>query len=263
VRVTGKLSADDVMRMSVDQIARQIFALAKHYGSGVPPGAFAFRMIYENLIAGLLSPQLEAKVEDAFFRLMDRNLVRWHEGNNAIFANYSLTERGRSSHFADGKIDDPDPLVGDIERKIGCPLDAVAKEYLRESVAAFHDGRLLSSQFCLGAVAERVAFLVRDWIVDLIPAGNKLRRLTLVGQVVSGLPTALAELHKARAEWASQIDEFADCLESCAGIYRRTRNEVGHPTEVRLIDEDEVAMMMSAMRRLYIPAAYRLLVLSA
>jgi hypothetical protein len=258
----GTLSADDIVRMSVDQIAREVFGLAKHLGSGVG-STFGYRDIWGRLIVGSVGPDLETKVDDAFFRLVDRNLVRWFQGDMARFANYALTERGRSSHFADGKIDDPEPFVGEIERKIGRALDSVAKEYLRESIASFHDGRLLSAQFCLGAVAERIAFLVRDWIVDLTPSGKKLKRVELVGQVVTGLAVALAELRKARPDWGSQVAEFADCLESCAGVYRRSRNEVGHPTEVRMIDEDEVAMMMSAMRRLYIPAAYRLLSLAA
>jgi len=249
------------MRMSIDQIARQMFAIAKHFGSdyGSP---FNVQAIRARLIAVPLSRELETKVQDAFFRLVDRNLVRWSEGSQATAAHYVLTERGRSSQFADGTIDDPDPVIGDVESRIARPLDPVAKQYLRESVAAFHDGRLLSAQFCLGAVAERIAFLVRDWVVDLTPAGEKLKKVEFVGQVVSGLPIALLELSKGRTDWAEQIDEFTECLEACAGVYRRTRNDVGHPTAVRQIDEDEVATMMSAMRRLYIPAAYGLLVLS-
>lgn len=259
--MSGRLSADELMRMSVDQIARRMFAVARHFGGGVR-SSFSFRTVWEAVVAGNLSPQLEMKAEDAFFRLVDRNLLRWTDGTPASFANYALTERGRASHFAEGSVDDPEPFIADVERKIGAPLDPVAKEYLREAVAAYHDGRLLSAQFCLGAVAERVAFLVRDWVADLIPGGERLKKKVLVGQVVSALPAALSELQKARPEWEGPIQEFADCLESCAGVYRRTRNEVGHPTEVRLIDDDEIAMMMSAMRRLYLPAAYRLIVLA-
>jgi hypothetical protein len=259
--VSGRLGLDDMRRMSIDQIARRMFAVAKQHGAGVR-SSFSFRTIWEAVVPGNLNGELEMKGEDAFYRLVDRNLVRWTEGTQASFANYALTERGRSSHFADGAVDDPEPFVADVERKIEGPLDPVAREYLREAVAAYHDGRLLSAQFCLGAVAERVAFLVRDWIADLTPEGERLKKKVLVGQVVSALPAALVELRKARPDWESPIEEFADCLESCAGVYRRTRNEVGHPTEVRLIDDDEIAMMMSAMRRLYLPAAYRLIALA-
>jgi hypothetical protein len=259
--VPGRMKIEDVQRASVDQIARRMFAVAKYRGSR-PASSFNFGDVWGSVIEGTLSPELQVKARDAFYRLVDRNLVRWDEGESAEKAYYTLTERGRSSRFDEGVLDDPEPFIGDVEGRIGRSLDPVAKEYLREAVAAYHDGRLLSAQFCLGAVAERLAFLARDWLAHMIADGGKLKKKDMVGQVVSALPAALLELRKNRPEWTNQIDALGDCLASCADVYRRTRNEVGHPTQVREIDEDEVAMMMSAMRRLYIPAVYGLVVLA-
>lgn len=252
----GQLTPDDVHRMTVDQISRRIFSLLPHLGDH-----FSQPLVRQRLFIGSLGPDLDRKVVDAFFRLQDRNLIRWWGGDSSVTANYMLTERGRSSRFGDGVIDDPEPFVGDVEARIAMPLDPVIKQYLTEAVTTFHYGRLLSAQFCLGAVAERVAFLVRDWLAPLVPSGKKLESIELVGQVVAALPKVLADVKKERADWERQIDAFTDLLESCASVYRRSRNELGHPTEVRSVDEEETSVMMSAMRTRYIPAAYALLAL--
>lgn len=250
----NQLSPDDIQRMSVDQLSRRLFQVAQHLRH------FNYIDLWARLVAGRVpNGPLETKVDDAFFRLVERHLVRWSEGPQATAAHYVLTERGRTSRFGDGAIDDPEPFIAEIQTRIGSPLDPVLRQYLEESVACFHYDRLLSSQFSLGAVAERVAFMVRDWAVELVQDGDKLNRLELVGHVVTALPKALEQIKKGRPDWSPQVEAFSDCLESCAGVYRRTRNEVGHPTVVREIDEEELTVMLKAMRSRYLPAAYDLL----
>lgn len=240
--------------ISIDQLARSIFKQVKSRG-----GLLNYAEAWQSMVAEPVGPEAKRQFDDAWFRLVDRNLIRWSEGLPLTRAFYQLTERGRSSRFEEGVIGDPDPAIGALEVAIGQTIDPVIRQYLREAVATFQDGRLLASQFCLGAVAERAAFLLRDWIEGKTPGGAKVAKATWVSEVIGLLTKELEVLKKGRLDWEAPLGDLIDCLESCAHVYRRSRNEVGHPTEVRNVDEDELAMMITAMQRRYLVCAYRVL----
>jgi hypothetical protein len=252
----GRLTADEMHQISVDQLARRIFKQIKVRGRHNYSG------VWSELIGQSLGLEAENKYDDAWFRLVDRNLIRWSEGTDSQRADYRLTERGKISRIDEGLIQDAEPSIGVVESTIRQSLDPVVKQYLREAIATFQDGRLLAAQFCLGAVAERVAFLLRDWIAGKTQANAKVLKAGSVSEVINRLIGALDELKKARADWEGPIADLLGCLESCAHVYRRSRNEIGHPTEVRDVNEDELAMMITAMQRRYLGCVYAVLALA-
>lgn len=247
-----KLAAQELDTISVDQLSRHIFKFLKWM-----QGDKSYPSVFGSIVVGAPSPLGKKRFDDAWFRLVDRGLIRWEEGPNARH-HYMLTERGESSRYGEGTVEDPEPSIAAVEGAIGKALDPVIKQYLQEAIATFHDGRLLASQFCIGAVAERVTFLVRDWITDKIQDGAKLAKKTKVGEIIDGLTAGLTELKKARPDIA-ELADLLDCVEHFAHAYRRSRNDVGHPTEVRDVNEDELAVLLTAMQRRYLPCAYKVL----
>jgi hypothetical protein len=243
-------------QISVDQLARLIFKQIK------ARGLHNYTSVWSELIGQALGKEAENKYDDAWFRLVDRNLIRWSEGPDSQRAYYRLTERGKISRIEEGLIQDAEPSIGVVESTIRQSLDPVVKQYLREAIATFQDGRLLAAQFCLGAVAERLAFLLKDWMAGKTPADAKVSKATIVSDLINRLIDALEELKKTTPAWAGPIGDLLGCLESCAHVYRTTRNEIGHPTEVRDVNEDELAMMITAMQRRYLVCVYAVLALA-
>jgi hypothetical protein len=251
------MNAADLHAISTEQLARTIFQQIKRRGLVT----FSHQDFWQAMVEGPVAKNDENKYLDAWFRLVDRGLIRWREGPSAL-AHHSLTELGKTSRFDEGVVDDPEPSVNALETAIGQRLDAVIRQYFLEAVAAYRYGRLLSAQFCIGAVAERMVFLVRDWAADKMADGKTLRKRELVGEVITHTAEALVELKKVRKEWTVAIDEFISYSKLGAEVYRRSRNEVGHPAEVRMIDDYDVALLISTMQRRFLPAAYGLLKLS-
>ena len=249
-----KLDAVKLAKTSVDQLSRQIFGYIRHAIPG-PRATFSFRDVQTRLVEGAIANEDGERYEDAWFRLVDRNLIRFVEGRSYL-DHYTLSERGRASTYHDGVIDEPDPTVAALEMSIGCALDPTAKQYLREAIATFRDRHLLASQFCVGAVSERIVFMLRDWIDGKAASVAKITKVNKVGEIIDALTTGFEELRKVRAD-LPEIADLLGCIEHFAHAYRRSRNEVGHPSEVREVNEDELALMLTAMQRRYVPTAYR------
>lgn len=255
---TPELSAVEMSTISVEHLARRIFDWAKRRAGTDGVHRIIEYLRCRNEFAGEhVDAAFELKFDDAFFRLVERGLIRWREGASYSTGNWTFTERGRGSNFGDVLVDDPEPALADLRATVGHDLDPVLSGYLREALAAYRAQRLTSAQICMGVVAERAAILLEGWLVQYTSLKTKSHRWA--SERLEECAKALAELKGKRPDLEKVIEALEDAMTYLGEEYRATRNEVAHPILPPKPDDDLLAAQLRALVRTYIPAVYRLI----
>ena len=145
-----------------------------------------------------------------------------------------LTSMGMKSDFDDGiefLVDKPQEIVNKLEQVTG-ELDKVVRHYYLESIRANQEGLYISSVICLGAASERAIHWLAQAIesysqthqkeIEKRRSGNISRLIKYLSDTV--IPNTLNE-YKDLTNLKKQLHTLAD-------IYRKNRNEAGHPKTV-------------------------------
>jgi hypothetical protein len=256
---------DEIENMSVEELSRHIFADFKRKPEG--------RRDYRGMLRGWM-PQgrstsfVEEKWEEAWFLLVDLGLIR--QTPDAIarraYDDFHLTARGKKSRYHELAFDEPNRELEKLQKRLDAPLDPVIQSYLREALNTVRDGHLLSCQFSLGVVAERVARVVAAWLKPLGCAEkliSKVSERTNAEDVIDAVIAGLKEFKGERAEFAEVTGSMLEALESLAQTYRRGRNEIAHPNPHEPPDPNEEFLRILAFNLLhtYVPQLYKLLAL--
>jgi hypothetical protein len=251
-----EFTSTQLQGMGIPQLSREIFKRIKELQG---PG-FRFTCIQKKFVElpADKHPEDEQHFEDAWFRLVDRNLIRWWE-HGTVLGSYHLTERGRISTYHQGVVDEPDEVIAAVEKETGT-LDPTIRQYLGEAFAAYHDQRLIAAQFFAGAVAERIVLMLHEWMHENArsPAGNAGRKNA--SELIEDLKARLKELKKKHKD-LPQIGKLGDCIEDLAHAYRRDRNDAGHPVAVIEPKEESLSAMLQVMKHQYLPRACAVLAL--
>lgn len=142
-----------------------------------------------------------------------------------------LTSIGMKSDF-DNEIlllvDKPQKIVNALEQEIGT-LDDVVKQYYLESLRAYQEGLYISSVICLGAASERAI----HWLAETIESDSetyqeeiKKRRDRSIFRLTEYLSNNVIP------NIFEEDNDLKDRLDTLADIYRKNRNEAGHPKGV-------------------------------
>ena len=145
------------------------------------------------------------------------------------------TSIGMKSDF-DGEVlllvDRPEEIVDALEQKIG-GLDLVVRQYYVESLRAYQEGLYILSVLGLGAASERAI----HWLAESIEARSpkyqakiKTRREGNISRLTEYLAnTIIPDIfgHDKDLE-----EELKDRLSGLGELYRKNRNEAGHPQTV-------------------------------
>ena len=149
------------------------------------------------------------------------------------FAVY-LTSIGKKSKIDEDVIllvDRPEEIVRALEQKVG-NLDPVVRQYYLESLRAYQEGLYISSVICLGAASERAI----HWLADTIesycdkyqqPIQQRRGKMSKLIKYLSD--SAIPIIFGADRSF---MGELQDLLNELGDLYRRNRNDAGHPKTV-------------------------------
>ena len=143
-----------------------------------------------------------------------------------------LTSIGMKSDFDDGiefLVDKPQEIVNKLEQVTG-ELDKVVRHYYLESIRANQEGLYISSVICLGAASERAI----PWLAEAIESYSQPYQKEIEKRRRSGNISRLIK-YLSDTVIPSTLDEYKDLkkqLDTLADIYRKNRNEAGHPKTV-------------------------------
>ena len=146
------------------------------------------------------------------------------------------TSIGMKSDF-DGEVlllvDRPEEIVDALEQTIG-GLDLVVRQYYVESLRAYQEGLYILSVLGLGAASERAI----HWLAESIEARSlkyqakiKTRREGNISRLTEYLAnTIIPDIfgHDKDLE-----EELKDRLSGLGKLYRKNRNEAGHPQTIK------------------------------
>ena len=145
------------------------------------------------------------------------------------------TSIGMKSDF-DGEVlllvDRPEEIVNALEQKIG-GLDLVVRQYYVESLRAYQEGLYILSVLGLGAASERAIHWLAESMETHSPkyqAKIKTRREGNISRLTEYLAnTIIPDIfgHDKDLE-----EELKDRLSGLGELYRKNRNEAGHPQTV-------------------------------
>ena len=200
------------------------------------------------------------KFYEAIGRLKQRGLLM--EANEWCCEGYSptvhgsvrLTSVGEKSDFDDGimiLVDDPYEIVQSLKKEIP-NLDGVVEQYYLESLRTCQNGFYTSSVICLGAASERTIRCLAEAVVQCYPGhksdvGSKRNIFELKNHLVDNRKKLFRCLDR------KMQDKIKDQFTGLADIYRKNRNEAGHPEEVAGDwKRDEQECYLSQFRRLAI-----------
>ena len=149
------------------------------------------------------------------------------------FAVY-LTSIGIKSKIDEGVIllvDKPEEIVRKLEQKVQ-NLDSVVRQYYLESLRAYQEGLYISSVICLGAASERAI----HWLADTIesycdkyqqPIQQRRGKMPKLIKYLSDSP--IPPIFGADKSF---MREMQDLLNELGNLYRKNRNDAGHPKTV-------------------------------
>lgn len=148
-----------------------------------------------------------------------------------------------------------------IESRTG-QIDDVAKMYLTESFRAAEANLWLSSVFMLGAAAERLIYVLSEYIDQLLanPATSAtLGNMSKVRQrkewIISQLPALQRRFPGHREAFMDVEDKF----DSLYNTYRYQRNNAGHPRDTLFSPDSVQVKTMLLSFGLYCQAVYAIL----
>lgn len=160
----------------------------------------------------------------------------------------------KSSFDDDGVIiliDDAQEIVNSLKEKVP-ELDPVVEQYYLESLRACQEGLYISSVICLGAASEKtIDCLVQAVTEKYSEHGKKLEKRRSISAQIK----YLSDKKNFRPIFGSIEDEMfkneiKEKLSGIAHIYRRNRNEAGHPGPISMdITRDEQQCYLNSFRR--------------
>lgn len=249
------MALPNIATITIDQLARECFRYFRENGR---PGEVSRYLDFNTVADALAGGRSSQKFEDAWFRLVDRGLIRWRSGGD-YSQWYMLTERGRTSRFHELAIDGPDEELARLVSKTG-PLDAVLDAYLAEAIRALRVDLVFSAQLALGIAAEQVAYLLQAWLLSR----SNSKKLAHPPNAAALIDECIVELEAVRKTRSGTPDEqairdMAEHMELLADVFRLSRNGVAHPKVVPEHSADSVATQLGAVLRTYVPALYEVL----
>lgn len=120
-----------------------------------------------------------------------------------------------------------------IEAESGS-LDAVAKDYLRESYQAADENLWLSSTFMLGAASERLIYVLADHVETILADPNasaELQGITKVRQRKEWIVKQFPAMKRRFPGHKEALIDVEDKFDTLYNTYRYLRNDAGHPRD--------------------------------
>ncbi len=163
-----------------------------------------------------------------------------------------LTSVGLNSKIDDEAIllvDKPEETVDKLEESVES-LDDIVRQYYLESLRAYQEGLYISSVICLGAASERAI----HWLAGAIQShSEKYQEGIKKRRHISGLTKYLVDsvipiIFAADKEFAR---ELKDLLDELGKLYRKNRNDAGHPETVdqtNWLGEDQEILLLHFRR---------------
>ena len=179
--------------------------------------------------------------------LVMRSTIRSSGGMNQFdFAVY-LTSIGIKSKIDEDVIllvDKPEEIVRVLEQKVG-NLDPVVRQYYLESLRAYQERSYNSSVICLGVASERSI----HWLAESVESHSqqyqgKLKANRNMRALIKYLSdTVIPDIFSADKNVANELKKQ---LKGLGDVYRKNRNEAGHPQTVdqRWSREDQAFLLM-------------------
>ena len=145
-----------------------------------------------------------------------------------------LTSVGERSDFDDGSlilIDDAQEIVNKVKGEVP-NLDDVVEQYFLESLRTCQEGCYIASVICLGAASERaINCLAKAVIKHDDNRRQDIENQRNISALTNYLLDNVKQIFKTIADIAFPL-ELRDKLGGMAAIYRRNRNDAGHPNSV-------------------------------
>ena len=142
-----------------------------------------------------------------------------------------LTSIGMKSYFDHGiefLVDKPQEIVNKLEQVTG-PLDDVVRHYYLESIRANQEELYISSVICLGAASERAI----HWLAEAIESYSKKYREQIEKRRNGEISRLIEYLsNSVIPNIFDKNNDLKGLLDTLANIYRKNRNEAGHPKAV-------------------------------
>ena len=159
------------------------------------------------------------------------HLAMRHEDYNTVF----LTSVGKKSEFHAGVlllVDKPEEIVREVEQTVG-NLDSVVRQYYLESLRAFQAELYISSVIDLGVASERAIY----WLAESIESWSPKYQEEFEKERRNPISAFTDYLHDKVIREISVFgrrfqNELKDQLKGLGTLYRKNRNETGHPDTV-------------------------------
>ena len=205
------------------------------------------------------------KFYEAIARLKRRGLLMDVVGTSEYSDRHGvyLTSVGERSVFDDGVltlIDDAQEVVNTIKEAIP-NLDDVVEQYFLESLRTCQEGCYIASVICLGAASERAIRCLADVVINRDDRYQKdIENQRSIFALTNYLSDKILEILKPienSNNTSTYRNELKEKLNGIAWIYRRNRNEAGHPLNVSQDwTRDEQECYLNQFRR-YVCAVFK------
>ncbi|MFC1715275.1 hypothetical protein ACFL6S_16520 [Candidatus Poribacteria bacterium] len=161
-----------------------------------------------------------------------------------------LTSVGRETDFRDEILilDDAQEIVNSLKKEIP-NLDGVVSQYYQDSIRACQVGAYNSSSLSLGGASERAIELLTKKVSKKCPRHAKHLRSMKIANKTKYLEKNFKNIFGFITDDSLKFD-LKDRLSGLAHMYRRNRNEAGHPRDTPLdITRDEQVCYLNSFRR--------------
>ena len=249
-----------VHKMDVEPLAKFIFCYLKETLGPHPDQPEFYSTVFSlrnNLFPEANDYQIfvnDLKLLEAISSLQKRGLVvkalpytRFSKHSEDFFV--CLTSVGRESSVDDGVlllVDEPEEIVRSLEEKIGA-LDDIVRQYYLESLRAFQEELCTSSVICLGAASERAIY----WLAESIESWSGKYLEEFKTERKNPISVFTDYLHDKVIREISAFDrrfqnELKNQLNGLGALYRKNRNEAGHPQTIDQIwsREDQQVLLV-------------------
>ena len=234
-------------KMDVESLAKVVFRYLKDNLKPNPKSQL-FYLLVDDLRKDLFSDRSDpqkysdhATLLEAIILLERRGLVArdlpygWLGGNQDKFMVH-LTSAGIKSKIDDAVfllVDKPEKTVGALEERVG-NLDPVVRQYYVESLRAHQEELYISSVICLGAASERAIHWLAESIASSSPRyQGKLDKKRNISDLIKYLAdSVIPNIFGNDKTFARELKELLDEL---GNLYRKNRNDAGHPKTVEQI----------------------------
>ena len=263
------LSEEQRKEITIAELSRLIFRVIRERSARSDMWSISSRNLlndFYNESAGprMTKPQEPVRGEDFFLKFSEaiallkrRGLLMDKIDTDTTYPPFIyLTSAGRKSSLDDYGtlilIDGAQEIVDSLKGQIPNGLDPVVEQYYLESLRACQEGLYISSVICLGAASERTIDCLVQAVAEKYPErSRKIEELYSTSAQIH----YLSDKDNFKQVFGSIKDdifrgEIKDRLSGIAQIYRRNRNEAGHPGPVPMdITRDEQESHLNSFRR--------------